>query len=249
MWTRLKAVRSRRGTFLVQEGNRILGCSGDKPLLTSSRSWRPFSFSPPEVWLAVHQGTQGDAHSIVILGSKQGPRQTSRKSSFPFPSPPRRMPSLGVPSSREVDSWRESPGVTSAQGKVASWGTQGWVGGEEEKGGRSFCLLAMREAAGVEKQGRKLSRRELPQGKEVSSEVWLPRALRDPPPPNTGSGLWVCDSLPHIPSVCDKGREIPTFPRVEFKAGVSGNITTFDKLSQASRGLWVLYVDQREWSS
>lgn len=29
----------------------------------------------------------------------------------------------------------------------------------------------MREAAGVEKQGRKLSRRELPQGKEVSSEV------------------------------------------------------------------------------
>lgn len=182
MWTRLKAVRSRRGTFLVQEGNRILGCSGDKPLLTSSRSWRPFSFSPPEVWLAVHQGTQGDAHSIVILGSKQGPRQTSRKSSFPFPSPPRRMPSLGVPSSREVDSWRESPGVTSAQGKVASWGTQGWVGGEEEKGGRSFCLLAMREAAGVEKQGRKLSRRELPQGKEVSSEVWLPRALRDPPP-------------------------------------------------------------------
>lgn len=109
--------------------------------------------------------------------------QTSRKSSFPFSSPPRRMPSLGVPSSREVDSWRKSPGVTSAQGKVASWGTQGWVGGEEEKGGRSFSLLAMREAAGVEKRGRKLSRRQLPQGKEVSSEVWLPRALRDTPPP------------------------------------------------------------------
>lgn len=60
------------------------GC-GDKPLLTSSRSWRPFSFSPPEVWLAVHQGTQGDAHSIVTLGSMQGPRQAGRA---PFPSLP-----------------------------------------------------------------------------------------------------------------------------------------------------------------
>lgn len=159
-WRRLRNEGQSAGhekwkALLVQEGNRVLGCKDQQTVVTEALFGLVlFSLQ------GLAGSTLGNTEMLkaLFLGRVEGPRQTSRKTSLPFPYPHLHTSGgqAGSPSSREVDSWRHGPGMTSVQRKGGFGGNPSEQEEKENRGG--FSLLTEKGPLGrdtrEESQGR-----------------------------------------------------------------------------------------------